>query len=254
MDRLPPEQRRAHRPGPRLLQQAHNQVRGEGFAGLCPPPVGPLATRSCDLTAPSWPLVVDRACSPRVSPLTFCRLIAVRSLSLTHCSFPGAIPAPCSLLSAPSCCTSGASFHYCFGPEQRLLDDVLRRPGAYRVMTEDQRRDVRSTAHSPPSRTSPATPPKKKPNPPSFQKHMAAGGFTAGVYFFYAARNDFFSQVWPSTRELGGYSYSLSRDAAALAQLWSLLLDTLAVGACPSAQHLASSEKNISEQHIGSKF
>jgi hypothetical protein len=41
------------------------------------------------------------------------------------------------------CCSARSiSFHYCFGPEQLLLDDVLRRPDAYRRMTDTQRRDA----------------------------------------------------------------------------------------------------------------
>ena len=53
--------------------------------------------------------------------------------------------------------------------------------------------------------------------------------------------------VWPSTKELGGYSYPLGRslgrgrggggggDKAALQTLWTLLLDTLTVDTCPNA-------------------
>ena len=31
------------------------------------------------------------------------------------------------------------SFHYCFGPEQRLIDAALRRPADYRKMSDEER-------------------------------------------------------------------------------------------------------------------
>ena len=90
-----------------------------------------------------------------------------------------------SVVSGLGCCSSRTiSFHYCFGAEQRLLNDVLRSPDHYRSMSDEERKEI-----------------------------------------------------WPSARELGGYSYSLSHDAKARAELWRLLLEKLSISECVGTQN-----------------